>query len=78
MFWNEDGKLVKQEVPAQGETFRESTITGEVSPTPIYIQAFTKGTNQSVMLNNQLVFPVIATEVSRTINVVLGEGRHNK
>ena len=54
--------------------FRESIITGNEPPSPLYLKGYVKNTNESVLLNGQVVYPVIPKETAKTIQVVIGEG----
>lgn len=75
VFWNENDSMVSQDVPPEEIIFRESIITGDEPPPPVYMKAFLRNTNQSVLLNGQLVYPVIAKEVGKTVQVIIGEGK---
>lgn len=73
MFWQENGTAITQAIPPKTESFRESTIAALNQPAPIYLQGRIQGNNQSVMLNGQQIFPVIATEVPTTVKIVFGD-----
>lgn len=73
--WADNRTMVSQDIPGLGEAFKESTVALSSPPQPIYIQGKIKGTNQTVMLNGQAMYPAIATETQKTIQITLGEGK---
>ena len=68
---------MEQDVAAQLTYFKEKVFANYQLPDPIYIRAVRKGTNQSVLLNGQYVFPVVASEVEKPVQITLGERKLN-
>ena len=77
VYWDELNKKVEQDVAAQLTYFKEKVFASYQLPNPIYIRAVRKGTNQSVLLNGQHVFPVVASEVEKPVQITLGERKLN-
>ena len=68
---------MEQDVAAQLTYFKEKVFASYQLPDPIYIRAVRKGTNQSVLLNGQYVFPVVASEIEKPVQITLGERKLN-
>lgn len=73
VYWKENGTSIQQVVPPKGESFRETTVAALSQPPPIYLQARIEANNQSVMLNGQLMYPVIPTEVVNKVKIIFGD-----
>ena len=62
-------------VPPKGEAFTENALAAFQAPAPVYIEAKIGANNETVMVNGQLVFPVVYTEYLKKNVIRFGDGR---
>uniref|UniRef100_A0A7M5VBW7 Uncharacterized protein n=1 Tax=Clytia hemisphaerica TaxID=252671 RepID=A0A7M5VBW7_9CNID len=72
--WTQDGQQITQHVPPKGEAFTEHAVTAFQAPSPVYIEAKINANNESVMVNGQLIFPVVYTEYLKKDVIRFGDG----
>ena len=73
--WKQHGRSIGQVVPPKGEAFTENALAAFQAPAPVYIEAKIGANNETVMVNGQLVFPVVYTEYLKKNVIRFGDGR---
>lgn len=72
--WKQHGQFIEQVVPPKGEAFTENALAAFEPPNPVYIEAKIGANNESVMVNGQLVFPIVYTEYLAKNVIRFGDG----
>lgn len=72
--WKQHGQSIEQVVPPKGEAFTENALAAFQAPAPVFIEAKIGANNETVIVNGQLVFPVVYTEYLKKNIIRFGDG----
>ena len=73
--WKQHGQSIEQVVPPKGEAFTKNALAAFQPPNPVYIEAKIGANNETVMVNGQLVFPIVYTEYLTKNVIRFGDGK---